>query len=433
MQVVTSATDYTKKACNWWLVVRSSARTCLYSIDCEIRVSLVTRLIKLGQFGAFRFAQLAVFDASIDQTPEAVVQQATFVARAFSGAPDRRAFNDLLDQKPFFVDMNVCFVRRAKQVVIITHRFLVSPDEHERQIIRLVRIQRVQFEHLLHVVQIDELVNNPIRVARDITERRVLRRRLIQTMNRHDRKQLVQRPMVRHGAKHRKVRQVFSAEQPAQFTKLFGDIFRSLRVLISAFTNVPEQHFALRAIFERDQAEVEQYEEFFTMFKRVVVILAIVLDADRLTQITEFDHDLRIVFVDLDRRNVFDDGFNLIVTNLFDCIDNVVRKLLRRVVRRRIKRRLRTVVIDGHAAANVEQLDRHLHLVNLRVNARGFLHRILDALDVRELRTDVEVKQLQHVQPARFFDAPNDFQQLGGGHTNLRRFTARLFPTSRAF
>src|ERR1044072_4400627 len=100
MQVVTSATDYTKKPCNWWLVVRSSARTCLYSIDCEIRVSLVTR----AQSGAFPFAQLAVFDASIDQTPEAVVQQATFVARAFSGAPDRRAFNDLLYQKPFFVD-----------------------------------------------------------------------------------------------------------------------------------------------------------------------------------------------------------------------------------------------------------------------------------------------------------------------------------------
>src|ERR1041384_2391496 len=141
MQVVTSATGYTKKPCNWWLVVRSSARTCLYSIDCEIRVSVVTRLIKLGQFGPFRFAQLAVFDASIDQTPEAVVQQAAFVARAFSGAPDRRAFNDLLDQKPFFVDVNVCFVRRAKQVVIITHRFLVSPDEHERQIIRLLRVR----------------------------------------------------------------------------------------------------------------------------------------------------------------------------------------------------------------------------------------------------------------------------------------------------
>src|ERR1043166_10137268 len=131
MQVVASATDYTKKPCSWWFVVRSSARTCLYSIDCEIRVSVVTRLIKLGQLGAFRFAQLAVFNASIDQTPEAVVQQAAFVARAFSGATDRRAFNDLLDQKPFFVDVNVCFVRRAKQVVIITHRFLVRADRSE--------------------------------------------------------------------------------------------------------------------------------------------------------------------------------------------------------------------------------------------------------------------------------------------------------------
>src|ERR1051326_5861388 len=111
MQVVTSATRYTKKPCNWWLVVRSSARTGLYSIDCEIRVSVVTRLVKLGQIGAFRFAQLAVLDATIDQAPETVVQQAAFVARALGGGADGRAFDHLLDQKTFFVDVNVRFVR----------------------------------------------------------------------------------------------------------------------------------------------------------------------------------------------------------------------------------------------------------------------------------------------------------------------------------
>src|SRR5689334_5508674 len=97
MQVVISATDYTKKPCNLWLVVRSSARTGLYSIDCEICVSVITRLIKLGQIGAFRFAQLTVFNATIDQTPEAVMQKTALVARAFSRAADGRAFDYLLD------------------------------------------------------------------------------------------------------------------------------------------------------------------------------------------------------------------------------------------------------------------------------------------------------------------------------------------------
>src|SRR6185503_14357026 len=162
MQVVTSATDYTKKPCNWWLVVRSSARTGLYSIDCEICVSVVTRLVELGQLGAVSFAQLAVFDATINQTPETVVQKTALVARALRGGAHGRAFNHLLDEKTFLVDVNVRFVRRAEKIVIVAHRFLVRADQHERKVIRFVRIQRMQLEHLLHVVQIDKLVDDAV-------------------------------------------------------------------------------------------------------------------------------------------------------------------------------------------------------------------------------------------------------------------------------
>ncbi len=58
--------------------------------------------------------------------------------------------------------------------------------------------------------------------------------------------------------------------------------------------------------------EIEQREQLFAMFERVVIVLAIVLDGDRFAQIAEFDNDLRIVFIDLDRRDVFDDGFNFV-------------------------------------------------------------------------------------------------------------------------
>ena len=77
---------------------------------------------------------------------------------------------------------------------------------------------------------------------------------LLRSVNRNDRKQLIERPVIRHRAKHRKVRQILGAQQPAQIVKLFRNVFRLLRILVSAFANVPEQHFALGAIFERDQA-----------------------------------------------------------------------------------------------------------------------------------------------------------------------------------
>jgi hypothetical protein len=47
------------------------------------------------------------------------------------------------------------------------------------------------------------------------------------------------------------------------------------------------------------------------VFERVVIILAVVLDADVLAQIAEFGDDLRIIGVDLNRRDVFDDRFDL--------------------------------------------------------------------------------------------------------------------------
>ena len=48
------------------------------------------------------------------------------------------------------------------------------------------------------------------------------------------------------------------------------------------------------------------------MFESVVIVLAIILDGDRLAQVAEFDHNLRIVFVDLDRSDVFDYGFDFV-------------------------------------------------------------------------------------------------------------------------
>ena len=48
------------------------------------------------------------------------------------------------------------------------------------------------------------------------------------------------------------------------------------------------------------------------MFECVVIVLAIVFDSDRLAKIAELDHNLRIVFIDLDRRDVFNDRFDLV-------------------------------------------------------------------------------------------------------------------------
>src|ERR1700730_7471645 len=103
-------------------------------------------------------------------------------------------------------------------------------------------------------------------------------------MNRDNGKQLVQGPMIRHRTKDREVGQILGAQQTAKFVKLFSDILRLLSVLVGPFTNVPEKYLALGAIFQTDEAEIEKRKQLFAVFKRVVVILSIILDRDRFAQ-----------------------------------------------------------------------------------------------------------------------------------------------------
>ncbi len=75
------------------------------------------------------------------------------------------------------------------------------------------------------------------------------------------------------------------------------------------------------------------------------------------------------------------------------------RVLLDGVVHRRVERRARAVVVDGQPAADVEVLERVAALVELRVVHRGLAHGALDGQDVRDLRADVEVQQLERRRP----------------------------------
>src|SRR2546423_112783 len=432
------------------------------AVDGEVCVGVDARLVELDQLRALCLGEFAALDALRDKSAEALVQLPALVARAVERLADGRALDDLLDQVAVLVNVYVGLVRSAEEVVVVAHRLLVRADEHEGDVVRLALDQRVELQDLLHVVQVNELVNDAVRVARDVAERGVLGRGLVQAVDGDDGEQLVERPVVGRGAEDGKVRQVLRAEQTPQVVELLGDVVGLPRVLVGALAHVPEEHLALGAVFQGYESEVEEREHLVAVFERVVVELAVVLDRYRLAQVAQLDDDLRVVLVNLDGRDVLDDRLDLglhvrdehgvvgrkiptrllddgrvrdvlVVADLHDRVDHVVGELLRRVVGRRVEGGLRAVVVNGHAAANVEEFYRNLHLVNLGVDARGLLHRVLDALDVRELRADVEVQELEHVYAPLVLHAAYGLQNLGGGEAELRRLAAGLLPAPRPF
>ena len=93
-----------------------------------------------------------------------------------------------------------------------------------------------------------------------------------------------------------------------------------------------------------------------------------------------------------------DDGgvWNLFrVANVGDVIDHVVRVFLQGIIRRAVERAAAAVVIHAESAAHVHELDLKTHLEQLRVKPRRFLHRLFHRENVRHLRADVKMQQLE--------------------------------------
>src|SRR5215217_6137151 len=161
------------------------------AVDGEVGVGVDARLVELDHLGRGRLRELAALDALRDDAAEPLVELAALVARAVERLAHGRALDDLLDQVAVLVDVDVRLVRRAEEVVVVAHHLLVGADEHQGDVVGLVLVEGVQLQDLLHVVQVYELIDDAVRVARDVAERGVLRRRLVQAVDGDDGEELV--------------------------------------------------------------------------------------------------------------------------------------------------------------------------------------------------------------------------------------------------
>jgi hypothetical protein len=70
-------------------------------------------------------------------------------------------------------------------------------------------------------VKIDEAIDYAVGIAGDVDQRRCIRRDLVQLVNRDDRKELVDRPVIRHRTEDRKIAEILGREELAQIVELF--------------------------------------------------------------------------------------------------------------------------------------------------------------------------------------------------------------------
>ena len=120
------------------------------------------------------------------------------------------------------------------------------------------------------------------------------------------------------------------------------------------------------------------------------------------------------------------------VAHVGDVINDVVGVFLQRVIRRAVERRPAAVVIHAQPAADVEIFNRETHLVQLGVKPRRLLHGLFHRENVRHLRADVEMQQLEAMAEIFRLQHFRRRQQFRRAQAELRVFAAAFGPAPRA-
>ncbi|MOA02299.1 hypothetical protein D3C78_1217450 [compost metagenome] len=117
----------------------------------------------------------------------------------------------------------------------------------------------------------------------------------------------------------------------------------------------------------------------------------------------------------------------MFITGVADTPDYVVGVFVQAIVHRAVGLRTGAFIIHAQTAAHVEALDVNAQLVQFNVETCRLAHAGSDIADIGQLRSQVEVQQLQAVETTRFAQGFHQLQHLNGCQTELGFFaTARL-------
>ncbi len=120
------------------------------------------------------------------------------------------------------------------------------------------------------------------------------------------------------------------------------------------------------------------------------------------------------------------------IADVHDVPDDVVRVFLEGIIRGAVEIAARSVVIDPEAAADIQVTELMPELAQLCVIARRFAHGAFDRGNVRHLRADVEMNELEAMRESRRFQHLARGHEAGGIETKLRVLAAAGRPFARA-
>ena len=206
----------------------------------------------------------------------------------------RLAVDDLVDMVGAVFHRDVSRRRIAEEIVHVTEDLLVSTHEERPDIVRLSFTEWMHGEHTALRTIDCEVGHLAIRVARDILQRAVTCRLLVETFYRHDGEKLVDTPTVGKRLEEGEVAEILVGEKRVEATKLIGHMLHALRHRVDLMTHAPIHGLNLRTCLEVYHAVSEHVKTVLTYLVSIVPVLQHRLRTDVAPYIIEVAHKLMV-------------------------------------------------------------------------------------------------------------------------------------------
>src|SRR4030095_7586619 len=113
----------------------------------------------------------------------------------------------------------------------------------------------MQGQRVADITQIDELVDLAVGITGDVHQRRFAAGPCLEAIERHDREELTQGPVIQQRLEYRKIAQILIAQAVFQLSNLFGDIRLSAEAGYHRLADQPVQRFNLRLVLQFHEAQ----------------------------------------------------------------------------------------------------------------------------------------------------------------------------------
>ena len=354
------------------------------------------------------------------------------------------------------IQVDVGLVHGSEEVVQVSHDILVGTEKEKAEEVGLT-VEGVKGKAGASAGAIDEVVDFTIRVAGDIDQTPVLGRGFMEAMDRNDREELFEGPVVDERLKDTKVTEVLAAELLLKFSYFFGWGATILVKTRDLGDEMPEGVFHAGFGGKIKEAQVEPRGGLFLDGQAIVQRFAAIFSGEIENEVGELANEFRIFlfggnegarsFIDgaknLHQENgVVGDGGAPALTdesgvrnfflaaNLGDGANNITGVFGQGVVHGAFRVATGSIIVDREATPDVEVGRFEAEMVKLGIEAGGFANGSAQGENIGDLGADVEVEHLQGLGTTLFAEVFDGFEKFAGGETEFGIVSTREGPFS---